>query len=157
MVDSDEERDYDVIWCPVCGERFAPEVIKAHGKPSCPTCGNTGVPCADNNDVAIEINWQELRILGHWAANWAEQFSTDAASGKTVVHAILRRIQRQFPDKAPLTFGGELREIRDAFPDSRIETSGPINTDEPLLPVNGPGAVGFGRKTAPWMKKEANS
>lgn len=154
MFDDDEEPDYEFIWCTVCGERFTVAAIQAHGKPSCPTCGNEGVPCADTNDVAIEINWQELRCLGIWASNWVEQFSDQDPKAKTAVHAILRRIQRQYPDKPPLTMGGELREVREAFPGSKIETHGTMNSDEPLLPVNGPGAVGFGRKNAPWTKEE---
>jgi hypothetical protein len=67
------------------------------------------VPCLIADDVEIEINWHELRILGIWADNWARKHC-DASNVKTVA-AILRRISDQYPDKKPLTLGTELQAL----------------------------------------------
>lgn len=82
----------------------------------CPNCGNKGNPVSPDDDVSVNINWGELRILGIWAENWArktDQLNPSGYSGIRTVHSICRRLQRQFPDKTPLTLAGEIREIQE--------------------------------------------
>jgi predicted RNA-binding Zn-ribbon protein involved in translation (DUF1610 family) len=60
----------EVMWCVDCGVRFTQEEIKGWG---CPNCGSQGVRCDCDKDMAVEINWHELRILVTWAEYWAQQ------------------------------------------------------------------------------------
>src|SRR5690606_33197178 len=55
------------------------------------------------------------------------------------IDSILGRLERQFPDKAPLSLAGELRFLRQEF--GEVQTSREIKT--PMVLVYGPGAVGF--------------
>lgn len=98
-------------FCTHCGH----EVESFEGLTGCPTCGTTGVPCAYENQVDININWHELRILVIWAENYQRSLKD---AGDRVVYAIARRLQAQHPDKPALSLAGELGEIS-----KRYETS----------------------------------
>lgn len=135
----------EVMWCTVCGARFAEEEIKGWG---CPKCGNQGVPCGCDQDVKVEVNWHELRILTIWAENWAHKIDkadeADSIAPELVVQAIARRLQRQHPNLTQLTLSGEVAALPADLAKHGIEI-GNIETNIPkpdLLPVNGPGAVG---------------
>lgn len=139
----------EVMWCTVCGARFAQDEIRGWG---CPSCGNQGVPCDCTKDVRVEVNWHELHILTVWAENWAHRCAADksdpvGAASPQVVHAIARRLQRQHPTLGHLTLSGEVAAlpadlakagINVGSVESNIQRPGP-------LPINGPGAVGHSR------------
>jgi predicted nucleic acid-binding Zn-ribbon protein len=133
-------------WCVTCGGRYTAEEIE--GRTSCPGCGSRGVPCDPSKDVAVEINWHELRILVMWAANWAENVCAkqDAPGNNSpaTIQAIARRLQEQHPDLAdsPLTMQGELAGLRQAF--GQVDAVG-IGNSQPI-PLNGPGAVGHSNR-----------
>lgn len=137
----------ETMWCTACGARFTQDEIKGWG---CPKCGDEGVPCGTDRDVKIEVNWHELHILCVWAENFAQScFEKDPASNKkmpTVVTAIARRLQSQFPQFSPLTLSGEIADLPAALQKSGIK----IGSMESTIPrpkpiaVNGPGAVGYG-------------
>ena len=126
-------------WCTFCGKRYTKEEVdKIEG--FCPECKSKSVPCFADKDVSIEINWHELHLLCVWAENWQGQ--SDEIKEPTV-SAIARRIQRQYPDLHPLTLSEEVHRIRE------IEFISDIKTNikkPPLIPVNGPGAIGFVEK-----------
>ena len=121
----------------MCGVRLTQEELKAHGEPNCPKCGNDGTPCAPADDCRVELNWHELRILTIWAMNHAE--ALDGASHRRVVTAICKRLEKQHPDKGPLTMAGEFKEMREAF--GNVTVTGMQDFEE-FVEVNGPGAVG---------------
>lgn len=138
---ADEKTDDCVSWCTACGARFSAADIV--GAKCCPKCGSKSVPCDPKKDYLIEVNWHELRILGIWASNWAEKCDTQASAS---LRGILSRLERQVPGEAPLTLGGEMREVRKYLADhgGRLES---INVpSEGFSLVNGPGAVGFAKK-----------
>lgn len=128
----------ETTWCTVCGARFTHAEIDGYS--ACPKCGDTGIPCATAEDLRIVVNWHELRILGIWAENYAQQCDSKDKTGASLiktVHAITRRLQRQFPDKTKLTLSGEIADLRgDGM---SVETHGVAESK--LIPVNGPGAV----------------
>ena len=141
----------DVMWCVRCGARFTAEEVQ--GVSACPKCGDDGVPCDTDQDVKVEVNWHELRILTIWAENWARECAANKADQgrgvempKTVL-AIARRLQRQFPDFTPLTLSEEIAGLPKALEENGI-TVGSVESSigAPVpLPINGPGAVGYWR------------
>ena len=130
----------ETTWCTLCGARFTHAEID--GATACPKCGNAGIPCDANEDMTVVINWHELRILGIWAENWAQHCQKLAPGGKgqarpEVIHAIARRLERQYPGGVSLTLSGEIMQVRDhgfGIESYGVAKQGPI-------PVNGPGAV----------------
>jgi hypothetical protein len=142
----------ETMWCTDCGARFTDDETKDCW--GCPKCGNQGVPCGVDQDVCVEINWHELRILCIWAENYAQACKAKDRTGldgekmPLTVLAIARRLQRQYPDYTPLTLSEEIAGLPDALEKAGIEC-GPIESNVPRpspVPVNGPGAVGHSRK-----------
>lgn len=138
----------ETMWCTTCGARFTEEEIKSWG---CPKCGDQGIPCGTDKDVTVEVNWHELHILCVWAENFAQSCAQkDPQTNKkmpSVITAIARRLQRQFPNLSQLTLSDEVAELPAALQKAGIEC-GPIETTIPRpepIPVNGLGAVGHGR------------
>jgi hypothetical protein len=133
-------------WCVDCGARFTAQEIE--GCFACPKCGSAGVPCSVEQDVRVEVNWDELRILGIWAENHARQCAANPGNGgekmPRTVQAICRRLQRQFPSFAPLTLSQEIAELPKALEEAGIHHGGVVsNVPRPdLLSIHGPGAVG---------------
>jgi hypothetical protein len=133
------------MWCTSCGVRLKQEEIRGWG---CPKCQYTGNPCDPKNDVAIDINWHELRILANWAERWASQCDANKTESQdfnmtALLVAITRRLQQQFPDKTPLLLFSELNQLRDAG--LKIDLLGQDTSPTPVLEI-GPGAVGFTRQ-----------
>lgn len=123
----------EVQWCTLCGARFTEDEI--HNAKNCPKCGDKSIPCAIENDVQVYINWHELRILGIWASNYA---NTIEERDRSVIQAILQRVQRQYPDKSPLTLFAEIEDLKATKRISELKHSVKPN---PLVPTYGPGAV----------------
>jgi predicted nucleic acid-binding Zn-ribbon protein len=107
--------------CVNCGEWFTEAEVE--NATCCPKCGNAGVPMSPKENVTVEINWHELRILCIWAENHARRIEEKA------VYAIADRLQQQHPSKTPLTLSGELRQIGEKY---KVEASIPL--DGPLPP-----------------------
>lgn len=134
----------EVMWCTMCGVRITQKEVEGWG---CPKCGDQGIPCDVKQDVRVEVNWHELRILTIWAENYAQRCATNPAPGEDnsnmpdTVSAIARRLQRQHPTLTPLTLAEEVTELPSKVKGvGNIETHG-IGRPRPL-PVNGPGAIG---------------
>ena len=131
----------ETTWCTLCGARFTHAEVD--GAECCPKCGDKGLPCDPNDDVMVLVNWHELRILGIWAENFAQACQTrnpggDGEARPEIIHAITRRLQRQFPDKTALTLSGEIMQIKD----SGLGIEGFGVAPNSVIPVNGPGATG---------------
>ena len=128
------------LWqCPQhikCNSEFSE--LEVEDASSCPACGDIGAPALISDDVAVRINWHELRILSIWAENWAKKIQQDDPkrnSGSLLtVMSIAERLQRQHPDKTKLTLFSEIRELREKLPEilpgSRLETN--IDDDSAL-------------------------
>lgn len=101
------------VRCVRCESEFTDEELA--GVTDCPTCGTTSIPCAIAEDVAIRINWHELRILTIFADNWAG-VCEDRDPGKdtrVTVRAIVRRLEAQYRDRTPLSILGELKRAQE--------------------------------------------
>jgi hypothetical protein len=103
----------DSGFCTDCGVKI--ESFESLNTNNCPLCGSTSIPCADNNQVNISINWHELHVL----TVWAEQFAKDAEM-KTTVWSIAHRIEKQYPEKHLLTLAGEMSQLKREFPNAEI-------------------------------------
>lgn len=90
----------------------------------CPFCGSKGIPCGDDEQVTISVNWHELHILTVWAENWAHHHPNKTETDmRTTVNAIAHRLEKQFPDKHKLTLAGELSDMKREYPN--LETNVP--------------------------------
>lgn len=111
--------------CTVCGKEFSDDEIP-DGTKNCPNCGTIVTPCLISEDVNIKINWHELRILMIWAENWARQIDKDEPANEKhllTIMTIAERLQRQYPDKTPLTLFGEIKGLRKHFGENNIVTN----------------------------------
>ena len=104
--------------CLICNEEFTEEDLK--NVLCCPKCGNKGIPANPKEDVTIKINWHELRVLTIWAEHWANQIDKECPKSALTVACIARRVQKQYPDKTPLTLAGEIEDLKKNFPDFKI-------------------------------------
>jgi len=113
--------------CGVCGYAFTVRI--GHREHPCPECG---APAKDSlrvmDDVQIEANWHELRILGIWAERWAGQHADKEPGMQRTVARICGRIHAQHPDRSGLTLSADLAELRQAFGD--VEVHGFNEDDE---------------------------
>lgn len=100
--------------CLICNQEFTEEEIKGFNR--CPKCSNTGIPYDPKEDVTIKINWHELRILTIWAEHWARSIKDKKTQPELTVACIARRMQKQYPDKTPLTLAGEIENLKKEFP-----------------------------------------
>lgn len=126
--ESDEQTGAIAARCTRCGGEFTKDQMV--GAKCCPACGTRGVPCDPANDVQVTINWHELRVLCMWAERWAERCDLDGSYDRAhtgeraieVVHTIAARLQRQHVGRSPLTFAGEITDLRAAG--YRVEVHG---------------------------------
>jgi len=114
---------------------YRPKDGEAEGLTQCPQCGTRATPLADSEDVTIEINWHELRILGIFAERWAQEIKDEeqggsANSSQRTVAIICGRLQAQHPDRAPLTMSGEIASLRQMPGISNVEMTGGFDEDE---------------------------
>jgi len=118
-----------VAWCVDCGSKFTQEQIE--DQYACPTCDSTGIPCTPKDDVNVNINWHELRILVIWAENYAAIHKDETPTMSVTVRSIAKRLQEQYPSKTALTLAGELAELGEKYD---IEVYGNIQPDKDAMP-----------------------
>lgn len=97
------------------------------GLTCCPQCGSKGKPCATEDQVSVNVNVHELRLLCIWAENWAHLHKNDPHTGPSqpppsempeVVYAIAARLRRQLGSRdCSLTMRDEFAELKEKFPD----------------------------------------
>jgi hypothetical protein len=107
----DEEKK--VARCLICRSEFSIDQLR--DIKCCPNCGDTGQPLAIEDDVAITINWHELRILCSWAAKWCEHMAASDQSWtsdkRQAIYSIVGALQEQYPGFQPLGLVGELVKL----------------------------------------------
>lgn len=108
------------IWCTICGAKFSEHDIEI--AMCCPECHTRSIPCHVKEDVSVKINWHELRVLTIWAENWARHCVDKDLDAQKQPHnmmfslmCICERLQKQFPDRTPLTLFSEVRELRNDY------------------------------------------
>jgi hypothetical protein len=105
------------VRCTHCYAEFSDAELE--GVDCCPNCQTKGLPCLIADDVTVAINWHELRILGMWADNWSHKPGIPEDS-KNIVARILERLEKQHPDKTPLTLAGEVRKLQEEYPGASL-------------------------------------
>ena len=135
------------VWCPHCGVRLTKEEIKGWG---CPKCGSQSVPCDPEEDVWVEVNWHELRVLACFAERWAQQIKDEKQpqGALKTVYGVCSRLEKQWPNFTPLTLGREIQQLPQALADRGMSVDLVKSTVPDPLPVTeyGPGAVGHSRQ-----------
>lgn len=94
---------------------------------ACPKCGTTSRPCPISQDVAITVNWLELRVLGIWAENYARSISdsTTSARGLRTLNAIFDRLEKyRPPGGAALSLSREVKELQQEHPSLELVGAG---------------------------------
>lgn len=95
---------------------------------ACPGCGSKEIPEDCALDTRLTLNWHSLRVICQWAERYAETFSPDepAAKSKKYLEHIFELIrEQQTVGAGPLTFGDEIAQLREAYPDVQVHTSPP--------------------------------
>lgn len=121
----------EITRCMACRSEFTSEQIK--GATACPKCGSRSVPLTSKEDVSIEINWHELRILVIWAENYANSIKGRAdVEGDPVqtIFGIAKRLQDQHPLLMSLTLSAEFEMVKKAYPGATVH--GPITPGGPV-------------------------
>ena len=94
-------------FCTTCG--FVVESFD--GLEKCPQCGSEGVPCCYENQIDVNVNIHELRLLCIWAENWGHK-----CGNPDVIYGVASRFRKQLPPgkDMSLTMADEFKEIKDA-------------------------------------------
>jgi len=109
-------------FCTYCG--FIIESFE--GLNGCPNCGTTSIPCSDEDQVNVCINWHELRTLCMWAEKWGNEKVGDAS----LIYSIAGRIRYQHPHRDSLTLADNIQELPKKFPGIKFSTNVPgVETD----------------------------
>ena len=90
---------------------------------TCLECGVGIKPMLPRDNVAISINWAELKILSNWAEAYALAYQAHYPDMLKAVYAITNEMENQHIFKAPLTTAREL---------------GVMKEKNPLMPIQGP-------------------
>lgn len=109
-------------FCTSCGF----EVESFEGLDKCPSCDTDGIPCKWSNQIDININWHELRILVMWAEfHWNKSIKDGNANP---IYSIVERIRKQHPERIstnPLTLASEVQQIVDSAKFGKVEHNVP--------------------------------
>lgn len=97
-----EQHSY-VGFCTTCSFKIA----SFDGLTCCPNCGSKGVPCGVENQVTVEVNTHELRLLCIWAEHYGNQIKN-----ADVIYGIAARLRRQLPKDLCLTMADEFGELK---------------------------------------------
>ena len=110
--------------CLECGKDTNPD----KNLTACPNCGSKGIPVSSLDSVTVKISQHELRILCMWAENWADYTDKNELSslnGRAIITNIANRISKNEEVTSPLTFSGEFKQLKKAYPDA--ETNFPVD------------------------------
>lgn len=107
------------VRCTSCREEFTDAELYAQPdcQGCCPKCGTTSVPMDIKQDVAIQINWHELRILTFWAERYAQGLPENHRKS---LSTIIDNLQKQKPDLSPLTMVGTVQKLQEKYPGAEI-------------------------------------
>lgn len=111
-------------FCTLCSHH----VDSFDGLTCCPNCMHTGKPCGDGDQVSVNVNVHELRVLCIWAENWAHHSKSQPRSEwmPDIVYAIAARLRKQLGEhaKVPLTMSDEFAHLKQHF---EFETNHPAD------------------------------
>lgn len=106
-------------FCTQCGK----DIESFAALHACPFCGTVSIPCLYEEQVDININMHELRLILIWAEQWARTLDDPnvpfGESSALCVYSIANRLRRSLPEKfrdAPLTLAAEIDELKKQFP-----------------------------------------
>ena len=110
------------ILCVECRGTFTEEETET--VTACPRCGTTGLPALLSDSLTLKITRHELRILTHWAANYAHSIAAPDQTMDPVkcVEGVVQGIREQHADAGPLTLHEELQDVANAF-GSKVEST----------------------------------
>jgi len=108
------------VRCTDCAAEFTHEELE--GANGCPICKTSSLPCRIEDDVTLNINWHELRILAIWASNYAGE-KLKGQPGERTLRSIIKRLHAQHPERTPLTFADEIQQVANHFGDAEIVSS----------------------------------
>lgn len=111
----------DSGFCLSCGTKI--ESFEKLSSNCCPFCGSKSIPCADNNQVTISVNWHELHILVVWAENYARGLK-DNPNALHDIWSIAHRLENQQPSKNKLTLTGEISDLKRIYPKLKTNLPG---------------------------------
>lgn len=124
--------------CTLCNSEFTQGQLDAVSETDwgkCPSCGTESLPCDPADDVTVNVNWHELRLLCMWAENHslslAKSSPEKCSQSPDVVYAICARLKAQHAERTALTLLDEFRGVRKAFPEFKVETSHPYDDGQP--------------------------
>lgn len=85
------------------------------GLASCPTCKTTSVPCSYDEQVKVELNLQELRILCMWSERWVNVMRDEQtqAESAAILRALVSRLKKQIPQGANLLICDEVSAVKE--------------------------------------------
>ena len=104
--------------CVDCRAEFTKDEIANAN--ACPRCGTKRLPALITDDLSMQINLHELRILIIWASNWARGIKDDASGAQKTIRAICAALKKQLPEGTCLTMEDEMAALQEAFPQSEI-------------------------------------
>ena len=106
--------------CIVCRRPYSKSEVD--NMETCPECGVGVKPMLPRENVSINVNWAELKILSNWAEAYALAYQVHYPDMLKAVYSITNEIEQQNPLKTPLTTGREL---------------GVMKEKNPLMPIQG--------------------
>ena len=101
------------VICAVCSSEFSLEQIR--GVNHCPECKTTIPPYSSGSVVSPALHLQELRVLTHWAAKWAEaEVIKDSPESVVAFDNTVEKLRKQFPG-VTFTMGDEIKLLRQHY------------------------------------------
>jgi predicted nucleic acid-binding Zn-ribbon protein len=109
------------IRCVVCRTEF--DHAELDGARGCPVCGYQGLTMLTNGDVAVNINWFELRLICMWAESLALQVGD--SHSLNAFYSVVNELKKQIPDSGKIT-------MFDKAPDLTCDSD--YNIDDLVVP-----------------------
>jgi hypothetical protein len=101
-----------VVRCPACMEQFAESYIL--DLDACPFCASKAMIQYPENDVTLNINWDDLRLLANCAQSYCDDQISDEPEIHEEIELILSKLRSlQPPGGDPLTLKDMLAQLRE--------------------------------------------
>lgn len=115
--------------CAVCTAEYDSKLFR-HPLDACPNCGTKIPPLKTNQDVAVKLNWQDLRVLAIYAKRWSHLIPVENPINKQALEAlrlILKNLEKYQPK------GSESLIIKNEV--VRLEI--PLQAEQKVVPTGG--------------------
>jgi hypothetical protein len=112
------------VRCPSCLAQFKESQIL--DLKACPTCNSTQMPQIVEHDVTLTLNWDELRLLANWSAEYVADNFAQNSEILSELKVLLNKVGRHRPPGAdPLTLEEAVAELeREGFFEAPPEIAG---------------------------------